>query len=67
MKTVTKLNNGYTLIAIEPCEDSPMEDHKGMSIAADDENRMFYVYQTTLVCYGIDSVAKACESYPVAV
>jgi len=65
MKTVTNLTNGYTLIAVEPCEDSPMQNHKGMTVAADDENRRFYVYETMLVCYGLDSVAKACESYPV--
>jgi len=65
MKTVTTLKNGYTLIAIEPCEASPMENHKGMSVAADDENRRFYVYETMLVCYGLDSVSKACESYPI--
>lgn len=65
MKTITTLNNGYALIAIEPCEDSPMENHKGMSVAADDENRRFYVYETMLICYGLDSVTNACESYPV--
>jgi len=65
MKTITTLENGYTLIVIEPFEGSPMENHKGMSVAADDDNRRFYVYETMLVCYGLDSVAKACESYPV--
>ena len=65
MKTIATLKNGYALVAIEPCEDSPMQHHKGMEVAADDENRRFYVYETMLACYGLDSVTKACEAYPI--
>ena len=65
--TQYKLNNGYTLRAIPLGYESPMENHKGMSIAADDENRIFYAHHMLIVTYGSDSVIKACETYPVPV
>jgi len=63
--TEYKLNNGYTIRVISLGQESPMKNHKGMSIASDDDNKTFYVYELMMVTYGTDSVIKACESYPV--
>ena len=65
MRKLNTLKNGYTLILIRYDETSPMENHKGMEVAADDENRRFYVYETMVACYGLESVTKACEAYPI--
>lgn len=65
MMKINTLKNGYALIVIGYGETSPMENHKGMEVAADDENRRFYVYEIMLACYGLESVTKACEAYPI--
>ena len=46
-------------------EESPMDNHKGGEIAADDENKVFYVHEVLVVTNGLDSIVKACMSYPV--
>ena len=65
MKTLnTILGNGYSINVIEYGEESPMINHKGGEIATDDKYKAFYVHETFLVTYGLDSIKKACFSYP---
>ena len=59
-----KLDNGYTLKVIPYGATSPMENHKGGEIAADDTLKEFFVYEVTVVTNGLDSIVKACMSYP---
>jgi len=60
-----QLKNDYWLRVLPYGEDSPMENHKGGEIAADDENKVFYVHEVLVVTNGLDSIVKACMSYPV--
>jgi hypothetical protein len=62
-----KLNNGYTLQVIKYGEQSPMDNHKGGEIAADEDNKVFYVHEVLVVTNGLDSIMKACNSYPMKV
>ena len=67
MKTLMPaLPNGYSINVIEYGEQSPMEDHKGGEIAADDNLHAFYVYEVTVVANGADSIIKACNQYPTS-
>jgi len=59
-----KLANGYTLKVIPYGKESPMVDHLGGEIAADDEAMTFYAHEVFVVTYGMDSIVKACLSYP---
>jgi len=66
MKTLTPiLSNGYSVNIIEYSEESPMQNHLGGEIAADDTAKAFYVYEVTVVANGTDSIVKACNSYPI--
>ena len=62
-----KLSNGYEIRVLKHGARSPMQNHGPMEIATDQENRVFYIYEVMLTCYGTDSVIKACETYPVPV
>ena len=55
--------HGFELIAVEPGEDSPMQDHKGGDIAVDPEAKRFYVHEVFLIMWGLESVQKACHQY----
>ena len=59
-----QLINDWELMVIPYGEQSPMENHKGgAEIAADDENKLFYCWESWLVTVGTDSVIKACNQY----
>ena len=60
-------DNGYTLQVIGYGEQSPMENHKGGEIATDDISQVFYVHEVLVVTNGLDSIIKACNSYPMKV
>jgi len=57
------LPNGYTLVAIPPGHESPMEQHEGGDIAVDDDHRIMYVWEVFLVLYGAQSIVTACLQY----
>ena len=59
------LDNGYTLKVIPYGKQSPMSNHLGGEIASDDKNKTFYVWEVTVVTNGLDSIIKACNTYPV--
>ena len=63
MQTLATLNNGYTLIALDYYDRSPMAEHGVMEIAADDDRKRFYAHALLLHTYGLDSVKAACERY----
>jgi hypothetical protein len=68
MKMITKVENfksteGWSLFAIPPFFESPMENHRGGEIAIDEEKKAFYVYEVFLVSYGLESIEKAINSY----
>ena len=63
MKFVSKLNDEWALYAIETGEESPMENHLSGEIAADGENKRFYMHDIFIVCYGTNSVIKSCKQY----
>ena len=63
MNTISTTKSGYKIVAINPDESSPMENHKGGEIAVDEENKTMYVHGVFVACYGTDSIMKACESY----
>ena len=63
MQTITTFKNGYTLIALDFSDRSPMADHGHMEIAADDDSKRFYAHALLLHTYGLDSVKAACERY----
>ena len=59
-----RLSNGYQLRVIQSGEASPMEGHQGGEIAVDDQAHVMYAWEVFVVMYGLDSIRKACESYP---
>ena len=63
MQTLATLGNGYTLIALDYNDRSPMADHSAMEIAADDDRKRVYAHALLLHTYGLDSVKAACERY----
>lgn len=64
MKQVkTYLSDNWRLVALEPCEPSPMENHLGGDIATDNESRTFFVHEVFLVTYGLNAITKSCQSY----
>ena len=60
-----QLANGYTLSVIQPGETSPMLNHRGGEIAVDEATKTMYAWEVFVVCYGLDSIVKACLSYPI--
>ena len=60
-----QLTNGYTLRILDPGTDLPMLNHKGGEIAVDDATKTMYAWGVFVACYGLDSIIKACLSYPV--
>jgi hypothetical protein len=60
-----KLDNGYTLKFLKPGVESPMMNHKGGEIAVDEETKTMYAWEIFVVFYGLESIIKACLSYPV--
>lgn len=66
MKQVTNFHHpaGWTLFAILPGTDSPMENHLHGEVAADDAARRFYVHEIYLVQVGLGSIEAACRLYP---
>jgi hypothetical protein len=67
MKKVININliNNRTLYAIEPCEQSPLENHKGGEIAYDKETGEFYVHEVFLVMWGTDVIVKSINSIAI--
>jgi len=65
MQKIGQTDSGYTIIALNICDESPMQDHKGGEIAVDEKSRCMYVHHIFVVTYGLDSVMKACNSYGV--
>ncbi len=57
------LSDNWRLIALDPCEPSPMENHLGGEIATDDESRTFFIHGVFLVMHGLDNIVKSCQSY----
>lgn len=62
MKIVSNINlkDGRILYALAPCEESPLENHKGGEIAYDGKN--FYVHEVFLVTYGVECIERAINS-----
>jgi hypothetical protein len=56
------LIDGRTLYAIAPCEDSPLENHKGGEIVFDKDTKEFFIHECFLVMAGTDAIAKAVNS-----
>lgn len=67
MKKVTNINliENRTLYAIEPFEDSPLENHKGGEIAYDKTTGEFFVHEPFLIMYGTDAIVKAVNSISI--
>ena len=58
------LDDDWQLRVIPYGKESPMQNHKGGNeIAADDENKLFYCWESWLVTVGTDSALKACKQY----
>jgi hypothetical protein len=54
---------GWRLYIIEANEESPMEDHGRMELAADDKNKRIFAYDIMVITYGLKSVKCACNKY----
>jgi hypothetical protein len=67
MKKVANINlvDNRTLYAIEPCEASPLENHKGGEIAYDKETKEFYIHEVFLMMHGTDSIVRAINSISI--
>ena len=63
MNAISTTKSGYKVVAIDPDESSPMENHKGGEIAVDDESKTMFVHGVFVACYGLESIMRACESY----
>lgn len=64
MQTITReVGNDWILVSIETGEASPMLNHLFGEIAADDQHRVFYVYELHARTIGTDSLLKACRQY----
>ena len=59
-----QLNNGYTLRIIAPGQPSPMFCHRGGEIAVDEASKTMYAWGVEVARYGLESIVKACLSYP---
>ncbi len=57
------LSNGWQIKVIPYNCESPMRYHIGNGIAADDDSKTFYCWETWMVTAGSTSVIKACEEY----
>lgn len=53
----------WKLIAIEPSEESPMQNHRFGEVAIDEEKKTFYVHEIFLTEMGLDSIQEACNRY----
>lgn len=65
METIGKTQHGFTVLAINPGEASPMLNHLGGEIAVDTETRTMYAFGVFVHLYGVDSIMRACNSYNI--
>lgn len=63
MDIIGKTESGYTVMAINPGESSPMQNHKGGDIAVDEIQKVMYAYGVFVATYGTESIMRACNSY----
>lgn len=63
MQIIGKTESGYTVMAINPGESSPMHNHKGGEIAVDEIQKVMYAWGVFVVTYGTDSIMRSCNSY----
>lgn len=63
MQIIGKTESGYTVMAINPGEPSPMQNHLGGEIAVDEIQKVMYAWGIFVHCYGTDSIMRACSSY----
>lgn len=56
------LKDNRTLYAIEPWEDSPLENHKGGEIAYDADTGDYFIHECFLIMAGADAIARAINS-----
>ena len=61
--TKATLKNGWKLYILEINEDSPLENHKTMEIAADDERKNLFAHEIMVITHGLDSVVNSCNKY----
>lgn len=61
--TLVRLRDGWHLAVLEANEQSPMAQHGGMEIAADDERKVLWAHALLIHTYGIASVRKSCDDY----
>lgn len=66
MTNLTLLPDNWRLVAIDPGEPSPMENHLGGEIAVDEESKTFFAWHVFIVCYGLDSILASCRTYIAA-
>ena len=64
MTHIGTTKHGYTVIALNAGESSPMLNHKGgAEIAVDEEGRTMYAWGVFVALHGLNSIMQACESY----
>jgi hypothetical protein len=56
-------SHGYTVVALDAGQESPMANHRGGEVAVDESTKRMYAYGVFVSCYGTDSIMRACESY----
>jgi hypothetical protein len=66
MKLIGTTNHGFKVLALDAGEASPMQNHRGGEIAVDELTGTMYAWGIFVVAYGMDSIMKACNSYPVS-
>ena len=66
MKLIGNTNHGFKVVALDAGEASPMLDHRGGEVAVDEPTRTMYAWGIFVAAYGLDSIMKACNSYPAA-
>lgn len=60
---IIEIEKGWKLCALEYGEESPMENHGFMELAADNDNKRIYGTEAMIRTYGLDSILASCRGY----
>lgn len=60
---IESIEKNWNLCILEYGEESPMQNHGAMELAADDENKRIYAAALMVSTYGLNSILAACRGY----
>lgn len=63
MTKIGETRQGYSVVALDAGEGSPMQNHRGGEIAVDEQSKTMYAWGMFVALYGVDSIMNAAEKY----